>query len=167
MNNIRTFQSNFSSEDLTRWRCEIDKFNSDGHSYKSDTLARCYNAKLRDAKQVTEILDSIEVDLIGDLKYDLIRVNKYTEGQCLGMHCDALWFDGATHVAVLYLNDDFEGGELVICDDRMQHIDVIKPTPGKCVVMPLEYFHYTRPIQSGVKYCLAIQLCLDGQQHEK
>jgi hypothetical protein len=79
-------------------------------------------------------------------------INKYYENQYMGPHVD--WneqnFD-ITYTIVVYLNDDYEGGELYFVDPE---IDVkIKPKKGSIVMFPstLPYIHQSCEITKGRK----------------
>lgn len=134
---------------------------------KIDTLAtklankispvNCFYTTIQNDETVAKIAQALPPAIHTSVK---LRINKYTGGQSLGMHCDNQWFADATHVAIAYLNDNYEGGELVVLDNQMQHIETIKPKQNQLIVLPLDYFHYTNPITSGVKYCLATQFAL-------
>lgn len=84
-------------------------------------------------------------------------------GESLSRHHDNGRFDADGHwvrnefpqrclSAVLYLNDDFEGGELVF--DRQDV--VIRPEPGLLVVFPSGqgYPHEVRRVERGVRYTM-------------
>ncbi len=81
--------------------------------------------------------------------YNLLR---YSGGEEYKAH-----YDGGTHMAraisaVVYLNSDFEGGEL-----EFTHFGVkIKPQPGMLILFPSNYAysHIAHPVTSGTKYAL-------------
>jgi predicted 2-oxoglutarate/Fe(II)-dependent dioxygenase YbiX len=77
---------------------------------------------------------------------------KYEEGQEYKAHFD----DGPTTnriiSAILYLNDDFEGGEI-----EFIHMGIkIKPQAGMLIVFPSSYpyTHVAHPVTKGKKYAL-------------
>jgi predicted 2-oxoglutarate/Fe(II)-dependent dioxygenase YbiX len=77
---------------------------------------------------------------------------KYSKNQEYKKH-----YDGGTKIArsisaVMYLNDDYEGGEL-----EFPHFDVkIKPEAGMLILFPSNYAyaHIAHPVTSGTKYAL-------------
>lgn len=79
-------------------------------------------------------------------------INKYFEGQYMGPHVD--WNEhnsDITYTIVVYLNDDYEGGELYFVDPQ---IDIkIKPKAGSVVMFPstLPYLHQSCKIVKGRK----------------
>lgn len=90
-----------------------------------------------------------------DLKYidpAPISISKYIQGAAMGPHIDR---DDRPNVepmmsAVLYLNDDYEGGELSFSHQGVE----IKPKAGSIIVFPAQepYFHESKPVISGEKY---------------
>lgn len=80
-----------------------------------------------------------------------LSISKYFVGSMMGKHTDTHDDDeGKTVSVVLYLNDDYTGGEIELPD----HDIVVKPTPGSIVVFPSRkpYFHQSNTIISGEKY---------------
>lgn len=79
-------------------------------------------------------------------------INKYYENMYMGPHVD--WneqnFD-ITYTIVVYLNDDYEGGELFFVDPDINL--KIKPKKGSIVMFPsvLPYLHQSCEITSGRK----------------
>jgi predicted 2-oxoglutarate/Fe(II)-dependent dioxygenase YbiX len=82
-------------------------------------------------------------------------INKYNNNVFMGPHVDA--YDGAqdksTVSMVIYLNDDYEGGEI----DFPDHGISLKPEAGSVVVFASEgILHDPRPTKSGTKYMVPI-----------
>lgn len=84
-----------------------------------------------------------------------IRFNKYQEGESIRSHVDHIHslFDGNKKgIPVLsfvgVFNDDYEGGEFMLCDKQ---IDL---RAGDCVVFPsvFLYPHEVKPVTNGVRY---------------
>jgi predicted 2-oxoglutarate/Fe(II)-dependent dioxygenase YbiX len=81
-----------------------------------------------------------------------ISISKYISGAEMGPHVD---YHGEPHLepimsAVIYLNDDMDGGELHFTEFDIK----IKPEAGSIVVFPSvePYYHRSTPVVSGVKY---------------
>jgi predicted 2-oxoglutarate/Fe(II)-dependent dioxygenase YbiX len=81
-----------------------------------------------------------------------ISISKYISGAEMGPHVD---YHGEPDLepimsAVLYLNDDMEGGELHFTEFDIK----IKPSAGSIVIFPSvePYYHRSTPVVSGVKY---------------
>lgn len=79
-------------------------------------------------------------------------INKYFEGQYMGPHVDWNEFNSdITYTIVVYLNDNYEGGELYFVDPS---IDIkIKPKAGSVVMFPstMPYLHQSCEITKGRK----------------
>jgi predicted 2-oxoglutarate/Fe(II)-dependent dioxygenase YbiX len=79
-------------------------------------------------------------------------ISKYRPGASMGPHVDDYGQDGVSTLmsAVVYLNDDYEGGEL-----RFPEQDVtIKPEAGSIIVFPSvePFYHQSMPLKTGTKY---------------
>jgi len=61
---------------------------------------------------------------------------------------------------VLYLNDDFEGGELIFPDLHIQ----VKPKPGLLVAFPSDqnYVHGVNPVKSGERFSIVTWARISG-----
>lgn len=88
----------------------------------------------------------------GELYHEEYSLLKYEEGQEYKAHYDAGPTANRTMSAVLYLNDDYEGGEI-----EFIHMGIkIKPQAGMLVIFPSSYpyAHIAHPITKGKKYAL-------------
>jgi hypothetical protein len=80
-----------------------------------------------------------------------LSISKYFVGKSMGPHVDSHDDDPFKTISVvLYLNDDYEGGEINFPEQGIQ----VKPKAGSIVVFPSKkpYFHESKPIISGTKY---------------
>jgi hypothetical protein len=84
------------------------------------------------------------------------RFNKYSKGMYMGKHCDHFrtMFDGRwkgvpVYSVIGFLNDNYEGGDLVFWDDT-----VIEKQAGMVVVFPSNFLypHKITPVTKGTKY---------------
>lgn len=90
-----------------------------------------------------------------NLEYDVnldneFGIKKYFVGQGLGPHADQ--YDGNTRLRyslVLYINDDYEGGELFFAN----HDVGVKPQAGSLAIFPSSYpyLHESKELISGAK----------------
>lgn len=82
------------------------------------------------------------------------EIIRYSESQKLTWHCD----NGESHPCkisfVIYLNDEYEGGDVEFKDFLPGR--TIKPPAGSLLMFPsnLEYIHKVNPVKSGIKYAL-------------
>jgi len=80
-----------------------------------------------------------------------LSVSKYFEGQSMGPHVDSYGDDTKQVLSiVLYLNDDYTGGELYFKNQDIK----IKPEAGSLIAFPSTdpYFHESLTVTSGIKY---------------
>lgn len=84
------------------------------------------------------------------------KFNKYKKTRLMKEHCDHIqsMFDGERKgipilTVLTFLNDNYEGGELVFFQDK-----IIKPKQGSCVVFPSNFLypHRVEPIKKGTRY---------------
>lgn len=95
---------------------------------------------------------------IDEVSMTTFEVMAYPPGVGIGMHHDdSAYVDGKLIAsdpyrgitAILYLNDEFEGGEIYFRDQNV----LIKPSRGKLVIFPSNKFfkHEVKPITSGLR----------------
>lgn len=77
---------------------------------------------------------------------------KYSEGEEYKSHYDDTGGIGRVLSALVYLNDDFEGGETEFVNFGIK----IKPRAGMLVLFPSDYSyrHISHPVTKGTKYAL-------------
>lgn len=96
-------------------------------------------------------LDGMEIVALAEQYTACMR---YSVGEHLGLHTDApfLGEDGAlTKLSlVLYLNDDYIGGETVFPELALE----VKPEVGKILLFPPDHRHLSKPIEQGAKYII-------------
>ena len=87
--------------------------------------------------------------------YSHVRFNKYAENKKMALHADHIhsMFDGERKgipiLSVLgVLNDDYEGGEFVLIDEK---IDLSK---GDIIIFPSDFMypHKVEPVTKGIRY---------------
>ena len=102
---------------------------------------------------------------------DMVNLTRWRPGEFQAPHADRENMDGSPHPfpwrdygCVLYLNDDFEGGELYFPLQDLQP----PITPGLLAFFPgdLDHLHGVKPVTSGVRYTLSCFLTHDVAQKE-
>lgn len=87
--------------------------------------------------------------------YSRLRYNRYEPGKEMSLHYDCIHelFDGEvkgvpTLSIIGALNDDYTGGELILCDQPI-HL-----TAGDVLIFPSTFLypHYVKPVTSGIRY---------------
>ena len=115
-------------------------------------------------KTLNDIVDDTAYKYVQDLNmpwfdkyqgYSHVRFNKYAENKKMALHADHIhsMFDGERKgipiLSVLgVLNDDYEGGEFVLIDEK---IDLSK---GDIIVFPSNFMypHKVEPVTKGTRY---------------
>ena len=160
------FQSTVSQ--ISKW----EKWTASNHDVVYGLVKRCFfnlfqnmtdadraNSKLCSivAHNVISIGEQYSLDSGIDLGYLPVYfgINKYNVGVHMGAHVDA--YDGAqdesTVSMVMYLNDDYEGGEIEFPDHGIS----LKPEAGSVVVFASKgVLHDPKPTISGTKYMIPI-----------
>ena len=115
-------------------------------------------------KTLNNIVDDTAYKYVQDLNmpwfdkyqgYSHVRFNKYAENKKMALHADHIhsMFDGERKgipiLSVLgVLNDDYEGGEFVLIDDK------INLSKGDIIVFPSNFMypHKVEPVTKGTRY---------------
>jgi hypothetical protein len=108
-------------------------------------------------KSLREVLASVGKDYAQNLDIEYVdpmpvSISKYRTGADMGPHVDDYGQEGVFPLmsAVIYLNDDYEGGELNFPEQGI----CIKPEAGSVIVFPSTkpFYHQSMPIKTGIKY---------------
>lgn len=113
----------------------IDKYNLFGRV--SDEIKKAYNIQNFEPKS------------------DRLDIARWDVGTKLTLHVDDLGYVTNNHLPTLiYLNDDYEGGELGFATHDM----IIKPKKGDLIMFPgnLHYAHEVFEVLSGTRYTVPI-----------
>jgi len=97
--------------------------------------------------------------------YEAFNFVKYEgSGTHFNIHADHGPAYNCTVSAVIYINDDYEGGDLKF--PRLDNL-VYKPKVGDIAVFPSNYIyeHASLPIESGTKYCVVIMTDINELGH--
>ena len=147
----RTDSINFQSEDKEPEVIEGDGFRGTDIKKINDNLIQAlYSA-------ILDYIETFKFDwFVGWERYSPIRFNRYFPGQTMKNHCDHVHslFDGERKgIPILsiigILNDDYEGGELIMFEDKK--IDTKK---GDLLIFPSNFLypHEITPVTRGVRY---------------
>jgi Rps23 Pro-64 3,4-dihydroxylase Tpa1-like proline 4-hydroxylase len=81
---------------------------------------------------------------------------KYSGGQHYDAHYDGGTESGRAVSPIVYLNDDYEGGEIEFVNFNLK----IKPKSGSLLIFPSNYAyrHIAHPVTSGTKYAIVTWL---------
>lgn len=83
-----------------------------------------------------------------------IEILKYEKTFHYDYHVDEGSNEKRTLSSILFLNNDYEGGDLSFKDPLNEEEIIIKPAPGAIVVWPsnLLFPHTVKPIKNGTRY---------------
>jgi hypothetical protein len=116
---------------------------------------------------LTSILDAMELgakrflvdhgageDELGHLHNEIFGshtygIRRYDENKDMGPHQDMVVNDRDTYTIAVYLDDNYDGGELGIVQEGLDI--AIKNKAGSIVVFPSGYLHESRPLLRGRK----------------
>jgi len=132
-----------------RW--DIDRY-YEGHRQDSDILKiiqeGLFQGKL--AKEAKKYFEPPWIYLPVTTRHET-QVTKYSTGNNYMWHADNT--GGRLMNYILYMNDDFKGGQLAMSFTDKKHIDsVITPKTNRLVVMPSFYWHKVKTIIKGERY---------------
>lgn len=102
---------------------------------------------------------------INVIYYEAFNFVKYEgEGSHFNIHADHGPAYNCTVSAVVYINDDYEGGELKF--PRLDNL-VYKPKVGDIVLCPSNYIyeHASLPMKVGTKYCVVVMTDINELGH--
>lgn len=93
---------------------------------------------------------------IEQLQHEGYSMLKYSGGQEYKAHADGDTASGRSVSAIVYLNDDYEGGEVEFVNFGVK----IKPKAGMLLLFPSNYAytHIAHPVKSGTKYAIVTWL---------
>jgi hypothetical protein len=98
--------------------------------------------------------------------YEAFNFVKYEgEGTHFNVHADHGPAYNCTVSAVIYINDDYEGGDLKF--PRLDNL-IYKPKVGDIAVFPSNYIyeHASLPLRSGTKYCVVVMTDINELGHK-
>jgi len=149
---------------------KIVEINSDKDRAKAAFAINCLTNKMSEC--AIEYADIFNIDrdalyyavsLLTDPRTTM-GINKYDEGAFMGSHVD---FNEdnyyLAYTIVVYLNDDYEGGELYF---RLQNLN-IKPQAGDLFIFPSNFMypHQAKKVVSGTKYSIVTMLDYSAKFH--
>lgn len=129
----------------------------------SDALTDKYND--------TETVDDLYTMLGKHIhSLDFVRANnfvltsKYEAGGQIGIHTDTPYFrdcekkEYSKYKVLVYLNDNFGGGNTEFYSDSLKKVHTIEPLKGRCVVFNMNIFHRGREVTDRFKYWMGFEI---------
>jgi hypothetical protein len=112
-------------------------------------------------------LPEIYIDARGE-KWKFNRASKYTmyavaaKGQSFPIHTDTgaefSHEEESKFTLLIYLNDNFKGGQTQFYDDNFNKTRIIQPKSGRCLMFDINLFHAGLPLIEGTKMWIGTEL---------
>ena len=137
--NVSTF--NFTANEKSLTRCHWANY----LNYKITQCMNTYLEKQNLLKYTSYIASLNQLDLL-----------KYEKDNHYDYHVDSIFFTQRTLSSILFLNNDYEGGELSFKNTFNDDEISIKPTPGTLLVWPsnILFPHAVKPVKKGIRYTI-------------
>jgi hypothetical protein len=89
-----------------------------------------------------------------NIEYNWLVLKRWNIGSKMGPHFDGSYGkeNKLEFTAILYFNDDYEGGELYFNDQNI----LLKPEAGSMVVFPGSFTHEVKEIKGNYRYMMSI-----------
>lgn len=150
----------------------VDSRNCFDFKYKREHLGKLmpYDKELFDIHKTVE--DHLDTALSHYQKMWNLSINykeafnfvKYGQNQYFKIHGDHGPYYTCTVSAVIYLNDDYEGGEIDFVRQELK----IKPSVGDIILFPSNYVyeHSSCEVMGGSKYSVVVMLDYNDKYHK-
>lgn len=95
---------------------------------------------------------------------NLIMSGKYIKGDLFALHTDTgLYYNKETNektqwTLLIYLNDNFIGGETTFYDDKWNISKIINPQVGKAILFDINLWHKGNEVIEGEKYWIGCEI---------
>lgn len=96
--------------------------------------------------------------------HDLIITGKYNVGNSFGLHVDTgIYYnrkenERSRYTLLIYLNQDFEGGDTEFYDEQFNKIKTVIPETGKALLFDIDLWHKGNEILLGNKYWIGCEI---------
>ena len=123
------------------------------HEFKPIATKKFYPSIKESIKYIDPVKDELEKAFDVKVNSKSAAVVRWDEGDKLELHVDDLGTTDYNHMATLiYLNDDYEGGEIYF----PTHGISLKPKAGDLLMFPgnMHYAHGVTPVMSGYRYTI-------------
>lgn len=139
------------------------KKNLGKHLPENEVLANCHDMV---EKELDKCLNHYESLWHLKMHYkEAFNFVKYLPGKYFKIHGDHGPYYTCTVSAVVYLNDDYDGGEIEFIRQGL----VVKPEAGDIILFPSNYVyeHASLEVTSGIKYSVVIMTDYNDQFHKE
>lgn len=168
-NTVITINDILPQNDCNKYIDEIDQktkicnFTSAGNfkndKYIDNSLSKYFYEKIK---------ETLDDELLNELRIiranDIIMTGKYEANQEFSLHTDTgLYYNKkdkmrSKYTLLIYLNDDFSGGETVFYNDNFEPVIQIAPKKGMALLFDIDLWHKGNMVTNGKKYWIGCEL---------
>lgn len=146
---------------FTKEMCDtyIQMINSKSHKVSFSNLTPYETDKFFDSNISTFILKRLNhtTKIVYNVN-PLVLTGKYYPGDKSNLHMDIPFDNNVKYTLLIYLNDNFNGGETKFYDNDFKLIKTIIPEKGKGLLFDINLFHQGTIVTSGNKYWIGCQV---------
>ena len=155
--NLKHYQYNFLNKDYCEWLIKLFLDNKEFHDEHGPTNF-IYLRNYMEFDPIKKLTGKIAKDCIDNVDEDcFINYHQIVEWKKKSKQEEHFDFDYHPYTSIIYLNDDFDGGETIVGDT------CIIPKVGKIVTFEgSKILHKVNPIKNGTRYTLPIWYKIDG-----
>jgi len=154
------FKDRIANKQQTANFTNAGKFKND--KYVDDILAQKFYQKIRVVlgEELSNSLKMVRANR-------LIMTGMYKPGQHFNLHTDTgLYYNRKDNQAskftlLIYLNDNYEGGETAFFNDDFENLFDVKPKMGKALLFNIDMWHKGNEVLSGEKYWVGCEIICD------
>jgi prolyl 4-hydroxylase len=127
--------------------------------YIDDKLANSFYDKIKQSFG-NELIDKLHIIDVNNL----IMTGRYNASQQFNLHTDTgLYFNKknkikSRYTLLIYLNDNYNGGETGFFDDDFSHIIDIKPKKGMALLFDINMWHKGNLLLNNNKYWIGCEI---------
>lgn len=151
-------------EFLSKDECNdfIEKINNNKTIVPFTNSGLFKNNKWRDLELATSFYNRIKLDENIIRPNDVIMSGMYNVGDSFSLHTDTGLYYSSTEetrwTLLIYLNDDYTGGETVFYNDDWTHKKTVIPKTGKAILFDIDLWHKGNVLLSGTKYWIGCEI---------